>query len=129
MTTTKPQIVARLFLPITLTNDNGGRNAKWFRTAKRKREYAMMVRVYSGRRVPFEFPVILRITRVLGAKQKLWDHDSIGRGSAKELVDAIRDHGWIHNDDPKWVRDVTYKQTDKHRDRGPAVQIDFIRAD
>jgi len=129
MTTTKPKPIASLFLPIQLTNDNGGRNAKWYRTAKRKAEYAMMVRVYSGRRVPFDFPVVLRITRILGPRQQFWDEDSIGRGSAKELVDAIVQHGWLHDDKRKWVSRVIYQQTDKHRDRGPAVQVDFLRAD
>lgn len=113
-----------LTLPIKLLNDNQGRSQHWSKAAKRKRDYTAMVRVLGGRRAPFEVPVALTVTRVLGPRERLWDADSIGRGSAKELIDALVACGWLHDDGPKWVKSVEYRQ-EVDRKSGPAVRVEF----
>jgi len=54
--------------------------------------------------------VVLVVCRVLGPREKLWDPDSVGRGNAKELIDAMAACGWIEDDGPKHVRHVAYLQ-------------------
>ena len=117
-------MLATLTLPIRLTNDNGGRTQHWTKAAGRKKSYAAMVRVLGGRRKPFDSPVALTVTRILGPSERLWDADSIGRGSAKELIDSLVACGWLVDDGPKWVTEVTYRQ-EIDRKSGPAVRVDF----
>lgn len=112
-------------LPIKLINDNQGRSQHWSKAAKRKRDYVAMVRLLGGRRIPFESPVKLKLTRVLGPRERLWDADSVGRGSAKELIDALVACGWLHDDGPKWVSAVEYHQ-EVDRKNGPAVKLEFL---
>ena len=113
-----------LTLPIRLTNDNGGRTQHWSRAAKRKSDYQTAVRLIGGKRLPFAVPVRLTVTRIIGPRERLWDADSIGRGSVKELIDSLVACGWLNDDGPKWVTEVAYRQ-EIDRKRGPAVRIDF----
>ena len=114
----------QLLLPINLTNDNGGRSAHWSRAASRKKRYAAVVPRAERR---FEVPVEISICRVLGPRQKLWDADSVGRGSVKELIDTLVDAGYLHDDGPRWVRAVQYRQQ-VDREKGPAVVVEFREA-
>lgn len=115
-----------LTLPIKLVNDNTGRSQHWSKASKRKRQYETIVRVLGGRRKPFDVPVGIRLTRVLGPRERLWDADSIGRGSAKELIDSFVACGWLHDDGPKWVTSVEYRQ-EVDRESGPAVKVEFVQ--
>jgi len=117
---------ATITLPIELLNDNVGRSAHWSRAAKRKRQYRAIISVLHPRRKPFDHPVKLVITRVLGPRQKLCDKDSIGRGSAKELVDALVASGFLHDDGPQWVTSVEYRQDAGDRLAGPGVIVEFL---
>lgn len=119
--------LATLTLPLTLTNDNEGRTKHWSTASKRRGQYATIVRVLGGKRKPFEFPVALTITRIVGLRQRLWDADSIGRGSVKELIDSLVECGWLVDDGPKHVSEVRYRQL-VDRKSGPAVKVEFFRA-
>ena len=115
-------------LPIRLENDNTGRSQHWSKAAKRKQSYEAIVRVLGGRKKPFEHPVSLRLIRILGPREHLWDADSVGRGSAKELIDSFVACGWLHDDGPKWVTAVEYTQ-EIDRKSGPAVRVEFKQAE
>jgi hypothetical protein len=117
--------VIAITFPIQLTNDNEGRSQHWSKASKRKRSYAAIVRVISGKRVPFSEPVALRITRIIGPGERLWDADSIGRGSVKELIDSLVGAKWLVDDGPKWVTAVQYHQ-EVDRKNGPGVRVEFI---
>lgn len=111
-------------LPIELTNGNDGRGSKWFRSASRRKTIAQ--RLSSERRKPFSFPVTICITRILGRGQRLWDADSVGRGSAKELLDSLVELGWFVDDGPKWIVSCDYRQDASRRDVGPATLVDVF---
>lgn len=119
--------LASLTLPLKLTNDNEGRSKHWSKASKRRGEYATVVRVVGGRRRPFEQPVRLTVTRIVGPRERLWDADSIGRGSVKELIDSLVECGWLVDDGPKHVTEVAYRQT-IDRQAGPAVKVEFCVA-
>jgi len=115
-------------LDIELTNGNDGRGSKWFSSAKRRKEYAQKLIAWGHRRTPFEVPVRICVTRILGKGQRLWDVSSIGRGNFKEIEDAIVEIGWLHDDGPAWVTSVEFKQHSSSRHIGPKTLIEVFAA-
>jgi hypothetical protein len=122
MNATETEPILRKFFRIELTNGNDGRGSKWFRTAAVRQRIARTL--FDERRTPFDHPVKIRITRILGANQKLWDADSVGRGNAKELIDSLVELGWFHDDGPRWITHCDYRQDAKSRASGPAVMVE-----
>ena len=116
--------ILRRVLPIELTNGNDGRGSKWFNSAKRRQTIAQTL--HSERRTPFEHPVAIRITRILGPGQRLWDADSVGRGNAKELIDSLVELGWFYDDGPKQITHCDYRQDASQRLNGPSVLIEVF---
>lgn len=112
-------------LPIELTNGNDGRGSRWFKSSNVRKKLEATLRTLGHVRKPFEQPVRVTVTRVLGKGQRLWDASSVGRGNWKELEDAMVACGWFHDDGPKWVNGVAFFQDDKHRDKGPAVRVEI----
>ena len=111
----------RIVLPIELTNGNDGRGYAWQRSAARRKKLAKQLAQY--RREPFDVPVVVEVTRILGKGQRLWDSSSIGRGSYKEVEDTLVELGWFVDDGPKWIVQTIFAQTADRRDEGPAVEI------
>ena len=118
-----------IWLPMALTNGNDGRGNKWFSSAKVRKEIEVLLRGMGYQREPFESPVDIHITRVLGPRQKLWDADSLLRGNSKELIDAIVAVGFLVDDGPKYVKTVTADQDENDRENGPAIELTFSAAD
>lgn len=113
----------RLVLPIELTNGNEGRRKHWGAAARRRKAYAATISFLYGKRLPVPTPVRITVVRVLGKGQRRWDPDSVGRGNAKELIDAIVAVGLIPDDSPKHVRRVEYRQDETRRADGPSVEV------
>lgn len=116
-----------LTLPIDLTNGNEGRTKHWGSAAERRKSYERIIRAWyrKGERVPVETPAKLTITRVLGKGQRLFDADSLGRGNAKELIDAIVAAGFLPDDGPRHVVSCEYRQDATRRISGPAVVVEI----
>lgn len=119
-------ILTRL-LPIELTNGNDGRGHKFWSSAKVRQQIETDLRLLRETREPFDFPVSLRITRVVGKGQRKWDSDSVLRGNAKELIDALVAVGWFHDDGPKWITHTEGRQDDSRRGDGPTTLIEVFR--
>ena len=111
----------RVILPVELTNGNDGRGSKWFSSAKVRKQLESLL--IEHKRKPFAQPTVVELTRILGAGQRLWDADSIGRGNAKELFDSLVAIGWWHDDSHKYIQKVDYRQDSTRRSVGPAVEI------
>ena len=115
-----------IYLPMALTNGYDGRGNKWFSSAKVRVIVEVLLRGMGFvSRQPFTVPVNIHITRVLGPRQKLWDADSLLRGNSKELIDAIVAVGFLVDDGPKYVRQVTADQDASDRENGPAIELTF----
>ena len=110
-------------LPVELTNGNDGRGGRWFKSSTRRKALERDLRFLGQSRKPFQCLVDVQITRILGKGQRLWDADSIGRGSAKELIDALVALGWFHDDGPTHIRHCDYRQDATRREIGPAVKV------
>lgn len=109
-------------LPIDLKNDNNGQGHGWKRTAQRRESIESEIRAAGHVRAPFEFKVRLVVMRVLGKRQKLWDDDSVLRGSAKQLIDSLVACGWFVDDSTKWLKVDQAQWVPQVRDK-PSVTI------
>ena len=116
------KLLIAINLPIDLTNDNNGQGHGWRRTAERRNSIESEIRAAGHVRAPFEFKVRLIVIRVLGKRQKLWDDDSVLRGSAKQLIDSLVACGWFVDDKPKWLKVDQEQQVPKVRGK-PSVTI------
>lgn len=112
-----------LVLPIELTNGNEGRSKHWAPAHKRRREYELTIRSEYPHPKPVKTPVKLTVTRVLGKGQRRMDADSLGRGNAKEIIDALVAVGFLPDDGPKHVHEVTYRQDDTRRGERGITEI------
>lgn len=115
-------------LGIRLTNGNDGRGNRWYRSASVRDRIETELRALQLVREPFPGPVRLRVTRILGAGQRLWDVSSVGRGNWKELEDALVACGWFVDDGPRWITGILFEQDDSDRTAGPAVRIEVFDA-
>ena len=110
-----------IILPIKLTNGNDGRGFAWQRSAAVRKRMAKMLAPL--RRKPFDVPVVVQVTRILGKGERLWDSSSIGRGNYKELEDTLVALGWFYDDGPAWIAETVFRQDASRRSCGPAVEI------
>ena len=116
----------RVELAIELTNGNDGRGSRWFRSSNVRKAIERVLRNYGLEREPFAVPVVLRITRVVGAGQRLWDSDSIGRGNSKELIDALVAVGWFVDDGPKYIKETQFSQVIPKVRSDPSVVVEVF---
>jgi hypothetical protein len=119
------KLILKKILPVELKNANIGRGHSWHSTAASRKKIARTLA--NERRTPFDFPVAIRITRILGPGQRLWDADSVGRGNAKELIDSLVELGWFYDDGPKHITHCDYRQDAQSRVSGPSVMIEIFR--
>lgn len=120
--------VLRLDLPAELTNGNTGQSKHWGSTVKLRNEYLEVLTSCYYRAAPPDHQQHIKVTRVLGKGQRLWDADSILRGSAKQLIDSLVDHGFMHDDGPKWLVSATGTQDDTQRENGPRIIVELSPA-
>lgn len=114
-------------IPIELTNRNDGQGHAWYRTSQARDDIEYTLRNLKLTRTPFDCRVIVRLTRILGKRQSLIDHDSGLRGNSKQLIDALVACGWFHDDKPKHIANVLFQQDDSQRQNGPATRIEVFR--
>ena len=112
-------------LKLNLTNSNDGQGWSWKRAAAQRNSIRHYFRQHELQRQPFELPVSIQVTRIIGPRQRHWDADSILRGSmCKALIDTMVEFGWLHDDKREWVQQVVGKQ-EVDRISGPAVRIEI----
>ena len=125
---TELKLLHRAQLPIELTNGNDGRGNRWFSSAKVRDQVERQLRLLGHVRTPFEMPVIVRVTRVLGKRQQLWDASSIGRGNWEEIEDALVVLGWFVDDGPKYITEVQWRQVAPKERKSPSVIVEVFEA-
>lgn len=110
-------------LPIRLDNGNEGRTKHHGKSTRERRGLGLQFKAWFPDRQPFEQPVRLVITRLLGRRNRLWDEDSIGRGNGKELIDAMTAAGFFHDDKKRWIDHVDWRQDATQRLEYPRVSV------
>ena len=121
-------LLKKLSLPIELTNNNAGRTQHFGRSASQRKKYERIIRNKLGQQKPFGVPVQIVVIRVLGKNQRLWDYSSILRGNWKEIEDALVACGFLHDDGPEFVKLVIGVQETLERERGPCVDVLFLKS-
>lgn len=119
--------ILRETIKLNLTNGNDGQGRAWYKTASTRKAIEQQLRVQKLERNPFEFPVKLKLTRLLGPRQKLFDADNVLRGNSKQLIDSLVAVGWFHDDSMKYITQVTGAQDATQRENGPAVLIEVFK--
>ena len=121
-------LVETVTIPIELTNGNDGRGFQYHASASRRRKYGEILFLMFAGRKPFDHPVSLVVTRIIRKGCRRWDADSVLRGSAKELIDAMVSAGFFHDDSPKWITTCDGRQR-KDPTSGPASVVDIFRSE
>ena len=119
-------LLLRVLLPFELTNGNDGRRKSWYKPAKFRQNCEAVLRLSGLGREPFEEPVVVHVTRLLGRGQHLWDSSSIGRGNWKEIEDALVAVGWFHDDGPQWIKETRFFQDASRRGECPRVLVEVF---
>lgn len=114
-------------LPVNLTNGNDGRGSKWFRSAKVREQMERLLRSLGHVYSPIDFQVVIKVTRLLGKGQRLWDASSGFRGNWKELEDAMVACGWFYDDSPKWIRNCYFDQVKQDGRVEPGVLVEIFK--
>jgi hypothetical protein len=95
-------------LPIVLTNQNQGQGRGWQAKYAEKKQIDKILSVF---KLPvFRVPVGIRVIRVLGKRQKLFDESSVLRGNWKPIEDSLVDHGVFVDDRSKYIREIRVRQ-------------------
>lgn len=123
------KLILRETIKLNLTNGNDGQGRAWYRTASTRKAIEQQLKVQDLKRDPFDFPVKITLTRILGPNQRLWDADSVLRGNAKQLIDSLVAVGWFHDDSMKYIVQVIGAQDATQRENGPAVSIEVFADD
>jgi len=121
------ELVLTEFLKIKLTNGNNGQGKRWQKADRDRNELELELRCFHGTRKPFEFPVRLLVTRVLGPGESMWDYSSISRGNWKQIEDSLVACGWFVDDGPKFITGIVFEQDSRNRKSGPGVRIEIYR--
>ena len=129
-----------------LKNGNTGRTKHFSQAIKEKKGWAQALKkadvvtetglafplpafieeVLNGQPVQQKVGIIFK--RVLGKRQRMYDSDSILRGNAKELLDAVVDSGLLFDDNVKHVAWSLGMQDDTRKDQGPFCELLFYEA-
>ena len=115
-------------LAIKLTNNNQGQGRHWAKSHRSRKDLELFLLAFYGRRQPFKFPVRLRVTRILGKREHLWDESSISRGNWKQIEDSLVSLGWFVDDCRPYIVGYDFTQDDSQREQGPAVLVECFKA-
>ncbi len=116
------KLLLDITLDLELTNQNKWTPRRWTQ-CKDRRQFEQLLRDWGLVRSPLDVRVDVTVTRILGQGQRHWDASSCGRGNYKELEDALVACGWWHDDGPRYIRNVDFRQDDTRRSDGPATRI------
>lgn len=123
------ELLRKVSLPIALTNSNDGRGHSFWRSNSTRKNAEALLRSSRLLYVPFTFPVVVHVTRMLSKGQRFWDSSSIGRGNWKEIEDAMVVCGWFHDDSHKWIKETRFFQSDADRGNGGRIVVEIYKAD
>lgn len=115
----------KFLLPVPLSNNNDGQTRHWGKSVAYKTMYARTLAQLRFKAVPPTYQQKIVITRILGKKERLWDADSVLRGSAKQLIDSLVGAGFLIDDSPKYLTEAIGRQDATRREDGPAIEIEI----
>ena len=114
-----------LTLPIQLLSKNARDKLHYRARHKLRRDYGAIIElIYPRRADPPKVKQRATVTRVLGPRERPFDEQNVGAGSAVELIDALSAAGFWVDDAPRWLETV-FTQGDRPGVTGPAVVVEI----
>ncbi len=114
-----------LVLPVQLLSKNARDKLHYRARHKLRRDYEEVIRLaYPRRGEPPRTKQRVTVTRVLGPRERPFDGQNVGAGSAVELIDALTACGFWVDDAPRWL-ETAFEQGDRPGVKGPAVVVEI----
>lgn len=113
-----------LILPIQLLSKNVRDRLHWRKQRQLKTDYLNIVRAKYHLRATPQAKQRATVTRVRGPRERDFDEQNIGAGSAIELIDALTAAGYWVDDSPTWL-ETNFRQTAGGKVKGPAVVVEI----
>lgn len=113
-----------LILPIQLLSKNVRDRLHWRQQRQLKTDYLNIVRTKYRRPATPQAKQRATVTRVRGSRERDFDEQNIGAGSAVELIDALTAAGYWVDDSPTWL-ETNFRQTTGGKVKGPAVVVEI----
>lgn len=120
-----------------LNNGNSGRTKHWTQAHGERRAWRKALdnacvilsngdelAFYDHVRQPPDYVQGLIVRRVLGAKARYWDADSVLRGNAKECIDSLTEAGIAKDDGIRYIEWVLGVQDADRRKIGPFTEVE-----
>lgn len=120
-----------------LNNGNQGRSKHWSSAHRERQSWrkaldsAIVIPAngaelafYDYVQTPPSYKQGLVVRRVLGARQRYWDADSVLRGSAKELIDSLVESGVANDDNIQHIAWVLGDQDADRKTIGPFTEVE-----
>jgi len=115
-----------LVLPIQLRSKNDRDKMHYRQRSALKKSYQDIVTLKHQRRTPT--PTVKQravVTRIKGPRERDWDEQNIGAGTAIELIDALTAAGYWRDDNPAWL-ETRFAQASSKTIKGPAVLVEIF---
>lgn len=114
-----------LILPIQLLSKNARDKLHYRARHKLRQDYQDIIRIkYPRRGEPPRVKQHATVTRIMGRRERLFDQQNIGAGSAVELIDALTAAGYWVDDAPRWL-ETAFRQNNSPTVTGPAVMVEI----
>ena len=113
-----------LILPIQLLSKNVRDRLHWRKQRQLKTDYLNIIRAKYHLRATPQTKQRATVTRVRGPRERDFDEQNIGAGSAIELIDALTAAGYWVDDSPTWL-ETNFRQTAGGKVKGPAVVVEI----
>ena len=116
-----------LVLPIQLLSKNARDKLHYQAKNKLRKDYQDIIQIKYPRRGEPTPRVRQRatVTRILGPRERRFDQQNVGAGSAIELIDALTRAGFWVDDSETWL-ETRFEQAANEKVRGPAVTVEII---
>lgn len=114
-----------LILPIQLLSKNSRDKLHYQARGRLRKQYREIIELKHPRRTPT--PQVRQratVTRVKGPRERDFDEQNIGAGSAIELMDALTAAGYWLDDSPKWL-ETEFAQSAGGKIKGPSVVVEI----
>ncbi len=113
-----------LVLPTALLLKNGRDKLHWRERNDLKKSYKEILMLKYKAQTPPQVRQKAVVTRIKGPRERDFDLQNIGAGSAVELLNAMTAVGYWLNDSPKWL-ETEFRQAFHPTLKGPAVLVEI----
>jgi len=114
-----------LILPIQLLSKNARDKLHYQARNKLRQQYQDIIQTkYPRRGEPPRVRQRATVTRILGPRERRFDQQNIGAGTAIELIDALTAAGYWVDDSEAWL-ETRFEQGSSKKLKGPAVAVEI----